>query len=140
MTSLVYIIRIGKFVKVGFTTNLDQRVKSFRTSTAEEIDVLATFDGGRAEERRLHESLSESRLPRGEFFHHEFRIQNFVSLVTAGEVERAWQWLESTTRAARKQHVALERKKREEGRRQEKAKFSAYCAGLVAERKRTLGW
>jgi hypothetical protein len=43
----VYFIRVGKFIKIGYTTNLPKRLKSFRGATAEPIQVLAVFPGNR---------------------------------------------------------------------------------------------
>lgn len=140
MSSVVYIVSIGKNLKVGYTTNLGQRIKAFRTSTAEEIEVLATFPGGRKEERRLHDSLAESRMHTGEFFHRDYRINNFIDFINAGDLEKAWRWLDETHIDRRRRRRAEERQARVAARRQTKAEFDAYIAGLVAERKRTLGW
>jgi hypothetical protein len=35
----VYFVRVGKFIKIGFTTNLRGRLKSFRGTSAEPIEV-----------------------------------------------------------------------------------------------------
>ena len=37
---LVYFIRIGKFIKIGFTTDLEQRLAAFRGASAEPMEVL----------------------------------------------------------------------------------------------------
>jgi hypothetical protein len=46
-TPIVYFIRIGrKTGKIGFTTNLEHRLKSFTARSTEPIYVIATFPGG----------------------------------------------------------------------------------------------
>ncbi len=139
VASVVYFVRIGKHVKIGFTTNLDQRLKSFATSTPGPIDVLASFAGGRQEEARLHSSLAELRM-RGEFFHFDHRISGFIDRIEAGSIDDAWQWLDDTHPMARQRRKVEERSQREAVRRASRTELNAHFATLVAERKRTLGW
>jgi hypothetical protein len=58
----VYFVRIGKFIKIGFTTNLRGRLKSFRGTSAEPIEVLLIIPGGRELEQRLHALFCEDRI------------------------------------------------------------------------------
>lgn len=75
--AVVYFVQIGKFVKIGFTTNLKSRIKSFKTSTAETITVLKTFPGSYRMEARLHDLFREQRV-RNEFFHFDYYIDVFL--------------------------------------------------------------
>lgn len=102
--TVVYIVRIGKPIKIGFTTNLQSRLKSFQT-TAFDIKVLLTLPGDRALERRLHELFAEVRIER-ELFQADWRIFNFIDHYRYGGLERGLRFLEETTpkrRAERKE-------------------------------------
>ncbi len=58
-TRIVYFIKVGRrAIKIGFTTNLENRLKSFRGASAEQIEVLAVFPGDRHLEKRLHGLLA----------------------------------------------------------------------------------
>lgn len=67
----VYVIKrrgdTSGLVKIGFTNNVDRRLKDLSTATPEGFDVLYVFDGGRSLEAHLHELLSGSRVV-GEWF------------------------------------------------------------------------
>jgi hypothetical protein len=56
--STVYFIRIGKFIKIGVTTDLEQRLAAFRGASAEPMEVLLTIPGRRDVEQRLHKLCS----------------------------------------------------------------------------------
>jgi Meiotically up-regulated gene 113 len=73
----VYFVRIGKFIKIGFTTNLRGRLKSFRGTSAEPIEVLLIVPGGRELEQRLHALFCEDRIS-NEFFRNEFLLNEFI--------------------------------------------------------------
>jgi hypothetical protein len=76
----VYFIRVGKFIKIGYTTNLKRRIKSFEGASNERIEVLAVFPGDRRAEKYLHDLFSADRL-RNEFFRDGNDI--FIFLLTA---------------------------------------------------------
>jgi Meiotically up-regulated gene 113 len=137
--SSVYFVRIGKHVKIGYSTNVEQRMKAFATSTTERIELLLTMPGGRKEEVRLHNLLAEGRIAR-EFFHLDYRLDYFIRTAEAGDVEKAWAWLEDSTAERRRHHAALARKSRVAAAAMKKAEIDRHCAVLVADRKRRLGW
>lgn len=62
----VYYVRLGQLVKIGFSTNVEQRLKSFRTTHAD-IALLATEAGTARTERRRHAAFDAYRV-RGELF------------------------------------------------------------------------
>lgn len=137
--SFVYIVAIGKLAKIGYSTNIPQRLRSFATGTGESIRLLASFRGERADERRLHLALAEYRV-RGEFFHLDHRLLNFIDFVRAGDLKSAWKWLAQTTPRARQKKARAIREQRLAAARTAKAERDAHCARLVAERKQRLGW
>lgn len=63
--SVVYYIRIGDYIKIGFTTNMTERIKSLRVDAT---DIMATEPGGRAKERERHEQFADIRRGRKENF------------------------------------------------------------------------
>ncbi|MEN6541131.1 GIY-YIG nuclease family protein, partial [Parvibaculum sp.] len=63
----VYVIRCDYKVKIGYTRNLAQRLHSLRTSNPRPIDLLVSFPGTRADEKRLHQKFSDLRFS-GEWF------------------------------------------------------------------------
>lgn len=136
--SVVYFVRIGKFIKVGVTTNLPQRISSFRT-TAIDIEVLLTIPGTYDLEHRIHGLLKEARVER-ELFHYDWRVSSFIMVVERSGLDHGIRYLEETTEHRRAQRRQLERDARTRQARQSRAEQDAYYASLVAERKRTLGW
>lgn len=63
--AVVYYLRIGDRIKIGFTTNLKQRVANLRL----DFDaVLATEPGGRDQESRRHQQFADERYGRREDF------------------------------------------------------------------------
>jgi hypothetical protein len=63
--SQVYYIRIGEWIKIGYTANMRQRINSLRV---EAKDILATEPGGRAKERERHLQFANIRQGRRENF------------------------------------------------------------------------
>lgn len=63
--SVVYYIRIGDYIKIGFTTNLSERIRSLRVDAS---DVMATEPGGREKEHQRHEQFKSIRRGRWENF------------------------------------------------------------------------
>jgi hypothetical protein len=60
---IVYYMRLGALVKIGFTTNLTLRVAAIGAE-----EVLATEPGGREREHRRHRQFAALRV-HGEWFH-----------------------------------------------------------------------
>lgn len=96
---VVYFVCIGDCVKIGFSTNLKSRMKTFRTSSAD-TQVLLTIPGGRDLERRLHNLLQEQRIER-ELFHLEGRVAEFLDRHLFEGFDRAIAFLEATIQPPR---------------------------------------
>jgi hypothetical protein len=63
----VYFVKIGKHIKIGFTTNIKERLKSFRGASAEPISLLHIVPGSYALESELHRLFATTKI-RNEFF------------------------------------------------------------------------
>jgi hypothetical protein len=120
----VYFVRIGKHVKIGVTTNLKARLRSFRTSSADEITVLLAIPGDREAERRLHDLFREERI-RLEFFRDCWLVREFIRFAKVRGVAFAFEYI-----GAWKQKCRHEWDKTPQQRRQER----------LAEEERRTGW
>jgi hypothetical protein len=138
--AVVYFVKIGKRIKIGFTTNLNERLKAFQGLSPEPINVLLTIPGGRKLETRLHQLFAEHRI-RNEFFHDEFFLSSFINMAKQKGVATAFEWIErwqqEWKRRARLKAEEFVRRVAEQ--RKTRAEEDAYYASLVGERKRTLG-
>lgn len=63
--SVVYYVRIGEFIKIGYTTNLRNRMSGLRTDCS---NVLATEPGGKELEAKRHAQFDKIRVGRREDF------------------------------------------------------------------------
>lgn len=77
---VIYFVRSGDAVKIGFTSDLEARLRVLRTDTAGEIELLAVMEGDRREEARLHADFKHLRIKR-EWFRAEEELLAFIGLV-----------------------------------------------------------
>lgn len=76
---VVYYVRRGKYVKIGTTTNLRQRMRDLMPD-----EVLAIEPGGRVLEARLHEHFARIRFSRDrEYFKLTDELQEHIDAVVA---------------------------------------------------------
>lgn len=69
--SVVYYVRIGDHVKIGFTVNMKQRLNGLRV----DVDaVLATEPGGRELEKQRHREFANERVSKRENFNPSRRL------------------------------------------------------------------
>lgn len=73
----------NSLIKIGVTCDLvDRRVASLQTGNHEELEVVATIDGGKETEAYLHESLSAYRI-RGECFERSQEVDEAIERAIA---------------------------------------------------------
>jgi hypothetical protein len=60
----VYLVRAGEHgpVKIGFSTNVRRRVSKMQTDNPGKMVVLRIFEGGKAEERQLHQLFADHHI------------------------------------------------------------------------------
>ena len=75
--SVVYYMRVGNRVKIGFSTNLDSRIASVMPE-----EVLAVEPGGRLLEGVRHRQFAELRVTR-EWFRHESPLTEHIEKLQA---------------------------------------------------------
>ena len=66
-TEWVYAVRVGNYIKIGYTTNVLSRLQTIKTHAPTDVHLIGTFAGGRRLERVLHQRFSEHRA-NGEWF------------------------------------------------------------------------
>jgi hypothetical protein len=64
---VVYFAAIAGAINIGYSSNLDGRMKSLQIGSPDVIRLVAVLPGDRILERRLHKKFSHVRLG-GEFF------------------------------------------------------------------------
>lgn len=77
---LVYFMRLGNRVKIGYTSKLKDRLSAIRPE-----ELMATERGGRRRERELHQRFDSYRVS-GEWFSLEGEVADYIS--TLQEVQR----------------------------------------------------
>jgi transcriptional regulator with XRE-family HTH domain len=94
MSSVVYFFRLGKGgpVKIGFSGNLQRRVRAIAEGMPDHLVVEATVPGGRALERRLHLALHASRR-RNEWFNPTPEVEAVVSMAKLKGLGPLLRWL-----------------------------------------------
>jgi Meiotically up-regulated gene 113 len=60
--SVVYFIKVGDAIKIGFTKNLVRRIQDLRSASVEEIILLAALPGGQELERYLHDLFADAKI------------------------------------------------------------------------------
>jgi Meiotically up-regulated gene 113 len=64
---MIYFIRTGEYVKIGYSTNVPTRLSGIKTATPYDIELLGTCPGTRATEKSLHDRFARLHY-RGEWF------------------------------------------------------------------------
>lgn len=82
MTEQVYFVRAGRRIKIGFTSNLSQRLLALQTGSGEVLTLLAAIPGGARLEKAFHVAFAQSRRT-GEWFDGSL-LELVVTLIAAG--------------------------------------------------------
>ena len=77
---VVYFIRANGFVKIGRTTNFDNRFAKLQTGSPHPLEVLLTIPGGSRREAEIHADLIEHRY-RGEWFHECPEVMAYIEAI-----------------------------------------------------------
>ncbi|MFD3310079.1 DNA translocase FtsK [Streptomyces sp. NPDC058694] len=81
---LVYFIRLGSRVKIGYSTNLAGRVAGLSLSPR---FVVLTIDGDRTLESRMHQRFAAERERGTEWFVYSERLRQYIREQRAGQSE-----------------------------------------------------
>jgi hypothetical protein len=85
--SLVYYVRLGPYIKIGFTNDIKGRMTSFRTTTPD-LRLLAVEPGPDGRESARHRQFAELRIPRTELFRAEFSLIQHIDAI-----QDRWPWI-----------------------------------------------
>lgn len=58
---VVYFIRCGEFIKIGYSSKLRERVSNIATSTPHKVELLGAISGGQKMERDMHKRFARCR-------------------------------------------------------------------------------
>lgn len=64
---MIYFIRSGKYVKIGYSKNPKKRLDELQTGNPEKLKLIAVMQGNLQTEKSLHDLYSNKRI-RGEWF------------------------------------------------------------------------
>lgn len=81
---VVYFLRAGDAIKIGYTTNLATRQRSLETASAVPLELLAFVPGDRNEEARLHREWGHLHI-RGEWFRADEELLRYIRML-AGDL------------------------------------------------------
>jgi hypothetical protein len=82
---VVYFIRAGDAIKIGYTTNLAARKRALETASAVSLELLGAISGDRSEEARLHREWQHLHI-RGEWFHADEELLRCIREQVNGDV------------------------------------------------------
>ncbi|HEY7154732.1 MAG TPA: GIY-YIG nuclease family protein [Gemmataceae bacterium] len=80
---VVYFLRGGDAIKIGYTTNLAARQRTLETGSAVPLELLASVAGDRREETRLHQEWWHLHI-RGEWFRADEELLRYIRELAAG--------------------------------------------------------
>lgn len=90
----IYFVRTRKAIKIGFATNLKQRLTQLQVGNSNPLKVMLTVPGTKEDEALLHHLLREHRI-RGEWFRPDVFVMVVIGMVEArGKVEGFREYLE----------------------------------------------
>lgn len=76
--SVVYILRSGDYIKIGFSRNFESRLASIRSVSAHEIVIVAVMPGRKRVEFELHRRFAHLR-HHHEWFRHEGDLAEYIA-------------------------------------------------------------
>lgn len=74
---MLYLMKSNKFLKIGYTSNIDNRIKQYKTHNPD-IKILSIIEGTREDEKKLHELCKEWKYD-SEWFYYSPRIIELFS-------------------------------------------------------------
>lgn len=83
---MLYLIKDRNYIKIGYTSNLDQRQKAYETTNCY-AEVIMTKDGTRKDESNLHK-LCDKWHYKNEWFHYDDEIVKIFEEYQPDQEER----------------------------------------------------
>lgn len=76
----------NKFVKIGYTSNLKNRIVNIQNGNPYELTVIKTIKGGYTKEQLIHKQLHNYHR-KGEWFYYNQYVKDFIKTLTDDENE-----------------------------------------------------
>ena len=77
---MVYFIKQGDYVKIGFTNRFKTRLSQLQISSPIKLEVLAIIDGDKSDEQKFHEQFKHIS-SNGEWFMQCDELKSFIDLL-----------------------------------------------------------
>lgn len=74
---LIYFIRCGKYIKIGYSSNPEQRLKELQVGNPHKLKLVNTMPGDSKTELSLHK-LYDSKRVHGEWFRYEGDLKRSI--------------------------------------------------------------
>lgn len=78
--SYVYFISNGPEVKIGASVDPKERLRVAQTFSSKKVEIIHSFEGGKEEEKKIHEKFKEYHLS-GEWFVFSSEIEAFIEVI-----------------------------------------------------------
>lgn len=75
---MIYFIYDGDYIKIGYTTNIKQRLKNIATANPRKLELVKIIDGDNQLEYIIQEYFSNYHLS-GEWFRYEGELYNYIN-------------------------------------------------------------
>lgn len=82
---MLYLIKSNKFLKIGYTSNIDNRIKQYKTHNPD-IKILSIIEGTREDEKKLHELCKEWKYDSEWFYYSPKIIELFSNNILNSEI------------------------------------------------------
>lgn len=82
---MIYFIKsyCNKYIKIGYTTDIQRRLKELQTASPKRLKVLGTLEGGTQLEAGLHELFKKHRVE-GEWFRNSSKEMKSLQILLTG--------------------------------------------------------
>ena len=78
--SQIYFIQCGEAVKIGISVKPYERIANLSSANHQKMELLATMDGGRKEEKAMHAKFASYRI-KSEWFRYSAEIDKFIKTI-----------------------------------------------------------
>lgn len=100
----------GGLVKIGFSDNVENRLRQLEKDYGQSLTILATMEGGRAEEAALHRRFKHLRVGRTEQFRPDPELMGFIGRpsLTGESADKVAKFEDVDLRTARRNTILSE--------------------------------
>ncbi len=77
-TTCVYFIRSGDLIKIGYTSDLEERKRNLQVNNPTIVEIIKTIPGGYQEEQQLHQKFAHLNKT-GEWFYAAQELLDFIA-------------------------------------------------------------